>query len=126
MPNTSNEMFDYLSNHISKSDIYAAKAIAKISMFLFKCRRELNMTQKEFAKMMGVSQGMVSKWESSEYNFTIENIAQIAEKLKVTFEIEFAPESEYLRSRTKNEYTGFRRTPQRELSTIASYIDAAA
>ncbi len=126
MPNSSNEMFEYLSNHISKSDIYAAKAIAKISMFLFKCRRELNMTQKEFAKMMGVSQGMVSKWESSEYNFTIENIAQIAEKLKVTFEIEFAPESEYLRSRAKNEYTSYKRAPQKELSVIASYIDAAA
>ena len=126
MPNSSNEMFEYLSNHISKSDIYAAKAIAKISMFIYKCRRDLNMTQKDFAKMMGVSQGMVSKWESSEYNFTIENIAQIAEKLKVTFEIEFAPESEYLRSRPKNEYTSYKRAPRKELSVIASYIDAAA
>lgn len=126
MPNTSNEMFEYLSKHISKSDIYAATAIAKISMFLFKYRREHNMTQKEFAKMMGVSQGMVSKWESAEYNFTIENIAQIAEKLKVTFEIEFAPESEYLRSRSKNEYTSFRKAPRKEPSVIASYIDAAA
>ena len=35
----------------------------------------------------------------SEYIFTIEDITQIAEKLKVTFETEFAPESEYLRSR---------------------------
>lgn len=126
MPNTSNEMFEYLSNHISKSDIYAAKAIAKISMFLFKCRRELNMTQKDFAKMMGVSQGMVSKWESAEYNFTIENIAHIAEKLKVTFEIEFAPESEYSRSRAKNDYTSFRKTTNKELSVIARYIDSAA
>ncbi|MCH5279935.1 MAG: helix-turn-helix transcriptional regulator [Lachnospiraceae bacterium] len=33
----------------------------------------MGMTQLEFAKHMGVSQGMVSKWESREYNFTNTN-----------------------------------------------------
>jgi len=104
MSNSSKEMFDFLSEYLSKSDIYASKAIAKISMFILKSRQDLNMTQKAFAQMMGVTQAMVSKWESAEYNFTIENIAHIAEKLNTTFEIEFTPESEYLVTNNNNNY----------------------
>ena len=35
------------------------------------------MNQSEFAKYMGVSQSMISKWESGEYNFSCESIAQL-------------------------------------------------
>ena len=117
MINTKNEMFDFLSNYISKSDVYAAKAISKVSMFIYKYRKELNMSQKAFAEMMGVSQGMVSKWESAEYNFTIENIANIAEKLGVIFDIEFTPESEYASSNTNYNYDGY------NLETTASKFE---
>ena len=75
MADRNNEMFDFLSEYLSKSDVYAAKVIAKISMFILKYRQDANMTQKEFAKKMGVTQAMVSKWESAEYNFTIETIS---------------------------------------------------
>lgn len=104
MTNNRDKMFDFLSNYLSKSDIYAAKTIAKISMFILKYRQDLNMTQKEFAKKMGVTQAMVSKWESAEYNFTVETIAQICEKLNTTFDIEFKPESEYLANISYNNY----------------------
>ena len=104
MTNTNNEMFDFLSTYLSKSDLYAANAIAKISMFILKYRLNANMTQKEFAKKMGVTQAMVSKWESAEYNFTIETIAHISEKLNTTFDIEFKPESEYLANSFNNNY----------------------
>ena len=96
MSNQKNSMIDLMSSYLSKSDVYAATVIAKVSAYIFKYRLDNNLSQKEFAKKMGVSQGMVSKWESAEYNFTIETIAQIAEKLGVTFDIEFKPESEYL------------------------------
>lgn len=98
-----NELFDFMSNYISKCDIYAAKNIAKVSAYICKKRNELKMTQKEFAKMMNVSQGMISKWESANYNFTIETISYIAEKLNATFDIEFMPESEYMAT-AKNDY----------------------
>ena len=104
MKSNYNEIFDFMSDYLSKSDIYAAKTIAKISMFILKYRQEVNMTQKEFAKKMGVTQAMVSKWESSEYNFTIETIAHICEKLNTTFDIEFKPESEYLANISNNNY----------------------
>lgn len=104
MTNKNNEMFDFLSNYLSKSDIYAAQTIAKISMYILKCRLDLNMTQKEFAKKMGVTQAMISKWESAEYNFTIETIAHISEKLNTSFDIEFKPDSEYIANSYNNKY----------------------
>lgn len=104
MMNNKNEMVDFLSEYLSKSDVYASKVIAKISMFILEYRQEQNMTQKEFAKKMGVTQAMISKWESATYNFTIETIANISEKLNTTFDIEFMPESEYLANSSNNSY----------------------
>lgn len=104
MLNKNKEVYEFISNYISKSDVYATTAIAKISAFIYKRRKELGMSQKAFAQMMGVTQAMVSKWESAEYNFTIATIAHIAEKLNTTFDIEFTPESEYLASNTDNYY----------------------
>ena len=119
MQGKNDEMFDFLSEYVTKSDVYAADAIAKISMQLFKARKNLNMTQKAFAAMMGVSQGMVSKWESANYNFTIENIAQIAEKLNMTFEIKVHPESEYIENYRRERRTEFTHSNQyRTLSKI--------
>lgn len=126
MSNQKNEVFEFISNYISKSDVYATTAIAKISAFIYKRRKELGMSQKAFAKMMDVTQGMVSKWESAEYNFTIESIAQISEKLNVTFDIEFSPESEYLLNNTKNEYENSYTISSLDIATIISYNDIAA
>ena len=101
---TNSAMFEFMSSYISKSDIYASEAIAKISAFILKKRLDFGMSQREFALKMGVSQGMVSKWESASYNFTIENIAQICEKIGVVFNIEFSAESEYLINDQQNSY----------------------
>ena len=48
------------------------------------------MTQQQFADYMGVSQGMISKWESREYNFTIKTLNEICEKidLKLTVSLD--------------------------------------
>lgn len=49
----------------------------KISAAILNKRYELEMNQSEFAKYMGVSQSMISKWESGEYNFSCDSIAQL-------------------------------------------------
>ena len=49
----------------------------KSSAAILNKRYELEMKQSEFAKYMGVSQSMISKWESGEYNFSCESIAQL-------------------------------------------------
>ena len=62
---------DWVSEGFSKAEVKTIVELAKISAQIERCRLEMSMTQQEFAKFMGVTQGMVSKWESREYNFTI-------------------------------------------------------
>ncbi len=52
-------------------------------------RREHGMSQKTFAEEMGVTQALVSKWESGETNFTLKTLVQIASKLGIEMNIPF-------------------------------------
>lgn len=94
--NKSFEFVEYLGKNISKGGVYSAKALAHISATIFKKRLELGMNQKEFAAYMNVSQGMVSKWESADYNFTISTIADICEKLGLSMDVTFELEEDYI------------------------------
>ena len=73
---------------MSEAHIKTTVELARISARIEKCRLDMGMTQQEFAEYMGVSQGMVSKWESTEYNFTIKSLNEICEKLKLTLNVE--------------------------------------
>ncbi len=87
---------DLLGLYLGKADIYAAKALADASAAIIRKRLELGMSQKEFAEHMGVSQGMVSKWESGDYNFSIETLADVCERLGLAFTIDIVPEDSYV------------------------------
>lgn len=76
-------IFDLL-NEYEKS---AAKIKGLIAGIVANKRNELNMSQKNFAKHLGVSQSMISKWESCEYNFTIDSLMSLLEKLELSFSI---------------------------------------
>ena len=54
-----------------------------VSVAIASKRIDMGMTQKEFSEYMGVSQALVSKWESGEANFTLKTLAQIAAKLGI-------------------------------------------
>lgn len=73
-----------LSAH--QSDIAAAIAAKRISM---------KMNQAAFAKMLNVSQGMVSRWESGMVNFTLKTLVELSQKLamKLTVKLEDVPAS---------------------------------
>ena len=60
------------------------------------------MSQKQFAQFMGVSQAMVSKWESGDCNFTIETIAKICDKLDLIPQLELISENDYYSLMQKN------------------------
>lgn len=91
------DAFAQMAEQLTVSDVTAARLQAKIAAVIAKKRLELGMTQKQFADKMQVSQGMVSKWESEDYNFTIESLAQIAEKLELQLDICMISESEEYR-----------------------------
>ena len=73
---------------MSEAEVKTTVELAKISAKIESCRNELGMTQAEFADYMGVSQGMVSKWESREYNFTVRSLNEIFQKLDLNLSIE--------------------------------------
>ncbi|MDD4439903.1 MAG: helix-turn-helix transcriptional regulator [Tissierellia bacterium] len=67
----------------------------KISIALFDYREKRKLSQKKLAEMLGVTQPMVAKLESGDYNYTVEQLWKIATKLNFKFNIDFeemAPE----------------------------------
>lgn len=74
---------NWVTEGFSNVDVKTTVELAKISAQIERCRIDMHMTQKEFADYMGVTQGMVSKWESREYNFTIKTLNEICAKLKL-------------------------------------------
>lgn len=62
----------------------------KISTALFDYRIRHKLSQKKLAEKLGVTQAMVSKLESGEYNYTVEQLWKIATKLGFRFDIEFS------------------------------------
>lgn len=78
---------NWVTEGISSAEVKTIVELAKISARIQRCRLELGMTQAEFAAYMGVTQGMVSKWESREYNFTIRSLNEICEKVDLELSV---------------------------------------
>ncbi len=72
-----------------KATISMYDVFYKISTAIFKYRESENLTQKELAERLEVTQAMVSKLESGVYNYTVEQLSKIADKLNFTFDIIF-------------------------------------
>lgn len=54
-------------------------------------RIKFGLSQKEFADSMGVSQGLVSRWENGDTNFTLSTLVKIASKLNIEMQSPFVP-----------------------------------
>ena len=86
MNNHTIETTDWLTKGISEEQLKIEKVLSVIAAKIFTKRTQMGMDQKGFAKFMGVSQGMVSRWESGTYNFSISTLIGICEKLELDFE----------------------------------------
>ena len=90
---------NWLTDGIPENEVKTLVELAKISARIEMARLELNMTQKEFADYMGVTQGMVSKWESREYNFTIRALNEISAKIGMSLSVDMykpCPQNNYI------------------------------
>ncbi len=85
------DLLSLFENELTISDIIASNLLGKISASIVKKRIELNMTQKEFAHYMNVSQGMISRWEGGDYNFSIKTLADVAERLNLELDVNLKP-----------------------------------
>lgn len=73
---------------VSGQDIILAKLTSQVSSAIIRERLRLQMTQGEFAKHIGVGQSQVSRWESGDYNFSLNKIAEIASALNLSVDID--------------------------------------
>ncbi len=65
-----------------------------ISLKIINYRINNNLTQQQLAEKLGISQAMVSKLESGDYNPTIEQLWKISKKLGWNFKIILGKETE--------------------------------
>ena len=61
--------------------------LVDISLKLINYRIDNNLTQEKLAKKLEISQAMVSKLESGDYNPTVEQLWKISKKLNWTFRL---------------------------------------
>ena len=104
---------DRLANARAAGDLFSQipsanrrynKLIAEIAVKIKKERLSRDLTQKEFADFMSVTQGMISRWESAEYNFPLRNICEIFDKLGVNFSIRFDEQDEKIKHNQMTKY----------------------
>lgn len=75
------KLVDMLTQNLTEADISDALLSANIAAEISIARVKKGMTQKEFAKYLGVSQGMVSRIESGNSNYTFSTANKILNKI---------------------------------------------
>lgn len=81
-------MSSSLFSSLSPARKHFLKVMVSISITIRNARKDMKMSQKEFAQFMNVTQAMVSKWESGHYNFSMEALVRIYDKLNLPLNFE--------------------------------------
>jgi len=76
-----------------------------VSAEVIKYRMVNGCTQEQLAARLGVSQGMVSKYESCEYNFSVACLCKLAEKLNLDVTLTIEERSEAYRTREREDWS---------------------
>lgn len=66
----------------------------KVSTAIFDYRIRNKLSQKQLAEKLGITQAMVSKLESGDYNYTLEQLWKVSSKLGLKFDVVFEETSE--------------------------------
>ena len=84
------DFIDEIASNEAKKKFELDDILYSISIKIFNYRIEHNLSQKELAKKLEVTQAMVSKLESGQYNPSIEQLWKISKKLdlKLTVSLE--------------------------------------
>jgi len=88
------KLIDELADESTKAKFELDDILYDISMKIFEFRVKSNWTQKQLAEKLGITQSMVSKLESGQYNPTVEQLWRISKKLGWNFKIIFGEEED--------------------------------
>lgn len=83
-----NEFFTDADTEL-KRELEIADMLVDISCEFIKYRMNNKLTQKDLAEKLGITQAMVSKLESGDYNPTVKMLFEIAQKLNWKFNLTF-------------------------------------
>jgi len=75
------DTYDRLSGEEGRKSESLYDIYYKVSTAIFMYRTKHKLSQKMLAEKLGVTQAMVSKLESGNYNYTIEQIWKVSQKL---------------------------------------------
>lgn len=84
-------LFSSLARDLSDEDTALSALQGLIASEITGRRLDMNMTQKELASLLNVSQSTLSKWESGDTNFTLSTLVSIAWKLDIELQSPFVP-----------------------------------
>ncbi len=82
-------VLEAVTGEMSATDLLLAGMKGVIAAEITMKRQDLGMNQSQFAKLMGVTQSLVSKWEAGETNFTLETLCRIAANLNIDMQCPF-------------------------------------
>lgn len=107
---------------LSETEKKQAKLRGLIAAAIEDKRHELNMSQTALAKKLCISQGMVSKLESTEYNMSIDKLIEILEDLDIDYS--FSLNGKICVSNSATEYNGieYRACPGFSISEYSNVI----
>ena len=116
------KLLDKFSDMLSEEEFVAGSLKGVIAATITIKRMELGISQKDLAAKIGVSQGLVSRWEKGETNFTIETLVRIADVLSIEIQCPYVmelkkPVSTYFEKKRKP------RKYQTDIITNASYVN---
>ena len=89
----SDVLSDALHDKLKDTDIRAMTISNKISSIISNERIKRNMSQEEFANFMDVPIETVSKWETQDYDYSINTLVTIADKLNLILSVELSKDS---------------------------------
>ena len=93
--NDTEKLLSALSENLTAEELQLASLQALVAAEISMRRQELGLSQKQLAEKMGVSQTMVSRWESGDVNFTLKTLVQIAAVLGIEMRPPFALRDPY-------------------------------
>lgn len=84
-----NDLFSALADSFTPEQMALSTLQGTIAAEITMKRLDLDMNQTQFARHMGVSQGLISRWETGETNFTLQTLVEIASKLDIKLQSPF-------------------------------------
>lgn len=81
------DLLEKVSDDNDKEEYGLYDIYYSISTKIFDYRMEKGLSQKQLAEILGITQAMVSKLESGEYNPTVEQLWKVSKKLGWNFKV---------------------------------------